>query len=96
MAALALAGGDHVIASDAGNDLYAQYVVYKDAKPWKVVLINTEYYSGNGIRTTSTFRLSGVSSSRVKALRMTAASSLVTTSPSASDASSSGPTIGGT
>jgi hypothetical protein len=94
MAALALAGGDYVIASDAGDNSYAQYVVYKDAKPWKVVLINTNYYSGNGTRTTSSFTLSGLSSKRVKALRMTAASSVVTTSRDSTD-TSSGPTIGG-
>ena len=94
MAALALAGGDHIIATDAGNDSYAQYVVYKNAKPWKAVLINTEYYSGNGTRSTSSFTLSGLSSQKIKALRMTAASSVVTTRWNAPD-SSSGPTIVG-
>lgn len=95
MAALALAGGDQVIASDAGNDSYAQYVVYKDNKPWKAVLINTEFYSGNGTRTTSSFTLSGLSpTDGIRALRMTAASSLVTTSRNATNRSF-GPTIGG-
>ncbi|KAG7285774.1 hypothetical protein NEMBOFW57_008068 [Staphylotrichum longicolle] len=94
MATLALAGGDHVIATDAGNDSYAQYVVYKDGRPWKAVLINTEYYSGSGTRSSCSFTLSGLSSQNVKALRMTAASSVVTTSRDATD-TSLGPTIGG-
>jgi hypothetical protein len=94
MAALALGRGDHIIAGDAGNDAYAQYVVYQNGKPSKAVLINTEYYSGNGTRAAASFTLSGLSSHTVKALRMTAASSLVTTSRDAIG-TSSGPTIGG-
>ncbi len=94
MATLALAGGNHVIASDAGNDSYAQYIIYKNNKPWKAVLINTEYYSGNGTRTTSRFTLSGLSSKKIKGLRMTASSSVVTTSLDAAS-TSFGPTIGG-
>ncbi|KAK4861052.1 hypothetical protein LT330_003968 [Penicillium expansum] len=38
-AALAIEGGDYISASDDGNDSYAQYVVYKKGKPFKVILI---------------------------------------------------------
>ncbi|KAF4338066.1 glycoside hydrolase superfamily [Fusarium beomiforme] len=42
--ALAVAGGDSIIASDDGTDPYAQYIIYIRGKAFKVVLINTDYY----------------------------------------------------
>lgn len=81
MAALALAGGDQITAIDAGNSSYAQYVIYKNGEPIKAVLINTDYYSGNGTRPSSTFTLTDLVGSTVKAIRMTASSSDVTTEP---------------
>ncbi|KAH7161780.1 hypothetical protein EDB81DRAFT_854074 [Dactylonectria macrodidyma] len=76
--ALATSGGDYILASDNGADPYAQYVIYKGKKPIKVVLINTDYYSGNGTRSATAFTLKGLRSGRVKALRMTGPSSETT------------------
>ncbi|KAL2681419.1 hypothetical protein Neosp_009030 [[Neocosmospora] mangrovei] len=75
MAVKAVAGGDHIYASDPGNTRYAQYVIYKDDAPSKVILINTDYYSGSGTRSTSTFTLTGLNVSSVKTTLMTAESS---------------------
>ncbi|KAI8714924.1 Glyco-hydro-79C domain-containing protein [Fusarium sp. LHS14.1] len=75
MAVKAVAGGDHIYASDAGNTRYAQYVIYKDDAPSKVILINTDYYSGSGTRSTSTFTLTGLKVSSVKTTLMKAESS---------------------
>ncbi|GAW14074.1 hypothetical protein ANO14919_034660 [Xylariales sp. No.14919] len=86
--ALAVAGGERIVSSDSGNGTYAQYVVYKRNLPHKVVLINTDYFSGNGERTATVFRLTGLPHSTLKALRMTAVSSEVAVEDSL-------PTIGG-
>lgn len=74
---LAISGGDKIIASDSGNDSYAQYVIYQEGAAHKIVLINTDYYSGDGQREVTTFALRGFESSSVKVLRMTAPSSEV-------------------
>ncbi|KAI1859136.1 hypothetical protein JX265_010613 [Neoarthrinium moseri] len=93
-AALALSGGDHIIASDNGTDSYAQYIIYKDGSPFKAVLVNTDYYSGTGDRNQTTFTLTGLSCSKtVKTLRMTAPSSDYTTTADTSVAQQL--TIGG-
>lgn len=94
MSALALQHGDAIVAGDAGTTSFAQYVVYAKGTPIKVVLINTDHYSGNGTRATEKFTLTGVKSQALKALRFTASSSEVTTGPG--DASKGPhPTIGG-
>nr|XP_036575118.1 glycoside hydrolase family 79 protein [Colletotrichum truncatum]KAF6781639.1 glycoside hydrolase family 79 protein [Colletotrichum truncatum] len=85
MAALALNGGHSIIASDDGNDAYAQYVIFRDGAPHKVLLINTDYYSGEGERNITTFNLTGVTAAEVKALRMTASTSEYTTNLKNSD-----------
>lgn len=95
MAGLALADGDHVTASDAGTDSYAQYVIYRKGKPFKVVLINTDYYSGRGERTSATFKLTGLTKQmKLKAIRMSAPSSEVYTSRAQTKPALE-PTIGG-
>ncbi|KAH9892094.1 hypothetical protein F4778DRAFT_750800 [Xylariomycetidae sp. FL2044] len=77
-AALATAGADHIVAGDPGTDAYAQYVVYRGGAPSRVVLVNTEYFSGDGERGATTYTLAGIASaSVVRVLRMTAASSEV-------------------
>ncbi|KAI8718176.1 Glyco-hydro-79C domain-containing protein [Fusarium sp. LHS14.1] len=35
--ALAAAGGDHIMASDDGTDPYAQYIIYRQGRPFKLV-----------------------------------------------------------
>jgi hypothetical protein len=95
MAGLALADGDHVTASDAGTDSYAQYVIYRKGKPFKVVLINTDYYSGHGERTSASFKLTGLTKqTKLKAIRMSAPSSEVYTSRTQTKPALE-PTIGG-
>ncbi|KAJ5374238.1 hypothetical protein N7517_006244 [Penicillium concentricum] len=74
-AALAVEGGDSISASDDGTDSYAQYVVYKKGKPIKVILVNTDYYSGSGSRPTTKFTMTGLKNGHVEALRMTGPSS---------------------
>ncbi|KAI9162699.1 hypothetical protein HJFPF1_04290 [Paramyrothecium foliicola] len=94
MAALALDNGDQVVASDEGTDSCAQYIIYRKRKPCKVLLIYTDYYSGQGERTKITFTLTGLSSPKTKGLRMTAPSSEVTAT-SAKNNKAQAVTIGG-
>ncbi|KAK7187721.1 hypothetical protein DPSP01_004558 [Paraphaeosphaeria sporulosa] len=95
VSALALAGGDKIVAGDKGTARYAQYIVYARNKPIKLVLLNTDYYSGNGTRSSTTFNLSGlIGLKKAKALRFAAASSALTTEPGDTTATSH-PTIGG-
>ncbi|KAH6672089.1 hypothetical protein B0J14DRAFT_618426 [Halenospora varia] len=75
LAVLAVAGGDQILESDTGNTSYAQYVIYKKGKPVKAVLINTDYFSGNGTRTASSFTMTGLRDGTVRAIRMTGSSS---------------------
>lgn len=80
MSVLALDGGDHGVASDAGNDSYAQQDIYKEGAPVKALLTNTSYDSGNGERDNINFTLTGLAGKKkVKAMRMTAPSSEGTT-----------------
>ncbi|KAF5660910.1 hypothetical protein FDENT_13618, partial [Fusarium denticulatum] len=92
--ALAVAGGDSIVASDDGPDPYAQCILYKNGKAFKVVLISTDYYSGDGTRSETKFTLTGLKSNSVKALRMTGPSS-ETTVPVTQTKSSLQPSIGG-
>ncbi|KAM0340126.1 hypothetical protein ACHAPU_010618 [Fusarium lateritium] len=80
MAALAVNGRDQIVALDEGGDSYTQYVIYKGGKPTKVLLINTDYYSGIGRRSSKGFTLASLSGSKLKTIRMTAPSSETTTS----------------
>ncbi|KAM0269440.1 hypothetical protein ACHAQH_009729 [Verticillium albo-atrum] len=93
-AVLAVAGADHIVASDDGTDLFAQYVIYKDGKPEKVVLINTEYFSGEGERTATEFTVTNLTVDKARALRMTAPSSETLTTREQADAAAE-PQIGG-
>jgi hypothetical protein len=76
-AALTVAGADHIIASDSGTNSYAQYVIFKAGRPSRIVLINTDYYSGKGKRSRKMFTLTGLISTKVEAVRLTAPSSEV-------------------
>ena len=92
--ALAVSGGDYITAIDPGVDRYAQYVVYSRGVASKVVLINTDYFSGNGNRSSTSFVLTGLASSdHVKVTRLTAPSSESTAD--AGQPSASGITFGG-
>lgn len=60
ISALALVGGDAIVAGDNGTTSNAQYVIYAEGKPIKIVLLNTDYYSGNGTRSKTEFKLTGL------------------------------------
>lgn len=91
---LAVSDGDYITAIDAGNTRYAQYVVYNQDAPSKVVLINTDYFSGIGSRSSTSFVLSGVThSSTIRLIRFTAPSSEATAN--AGERSAPGAMIGG-
>ncbi|WAO88942.1 Glyco-hydro-79C domain-containing protein [Fusarium falciforme] len=92
--ALAAAGGDHIVASDDGTDPYAQYIIYREGRPLKLVFINTDYYPGSGSRSKTTFTAIGLKNSNVKAVRMTAPSSETKIPLQQTDASLE-PSIGG-
>ncbi|RGP75985.1 hypothetical protein FSPOR_432 [Fusarium sporotrichioides] len=92
--ALAVAGGDHIVASDNGSDRYAQYIIYRNNKPYKIVFVNTDYYSGSGSRSTTTFTANGLKNGKAKALRMTGPSS-ETTIPLKQTSPGLEPSIGG-
>ena len=92
--ALAAAGGDHIVASDDGTDPYAQYIIYREGRPLKLVFINTDYYSGSGSRSKTTFTAIGLKNSNIEAVRMTAPSSETKIPLKQTDASLE-PSIGG-
>ena len=84
-----------MVALDEGSSRYAQYVVYNGDKQQRIILINTDYYSGIGTRSETTFTLNGVTTcGSAKGLRMTAPSS-ETTIPLDQTNASILPTIGG-
>ncbi|AEO59838.1 glycoside hydrolase family 79 protein [Thermothelomyces thermophilus ATCC 42464] len=79
-AAVALAAGASSIAAlDAGTDGYAAYVTFDAAgAPLRALLYNSDYYAGGGAepRSSQQFTLTGLRGDRVRAKRLTAASSL--------------------
>lgn len=77
VAAEVLAGQSYIAALDDGTTNYAGYVIYsKSKKPSKVVLINTDYFDGNGTRSSNEFTLTGLAGKTVSAKRLTAASAM--------------------
>ncbi|KAH8701534.1 hypothetical protein BGW36DRAFT_445075 [Talaromyces proteolyticus] len=90
---LALSGGESIIELDSGDTSYAQYVIYSSGKPTKAVLVNTDYFSGSGLRSNCTVTLNGLPNREVKAIRMTAPSSDTGTSLVQNGANE--PSIGG-
>ncbi|KAJ4159775.1 hypothetical protein NW765_013764 [Fusarium oxysporum] len=77
VAAQAMAGGSRIQALDGGSTNYAGYSIHgSNGKVKKLVLINTDFFNGNGTRSTQKFVLKNLSSKRVSAMRLTAKSSL--------------------
>lgn len=71
-----MANGKYLTAIDDGTTNYAAYAVYNSAgAPIKVLLYNSDFYSGASTRTSTSFTLTGLTSSSVRAKRLTAASS---------------------
>ncbi|KAL4931100.1 uncharacterized protein BDV17DRAFT_289095 [Aspergillus undulatus] len=79
MAVLALANGDSIIELDQGGSSYAAYVIYRRGEAAKVLLINTDYYDGTGKRPITKFTLDGLQGRFVEGVRLTAATSEITT-----------------
>lgn len=75
-AAVALmAGASHLTALDSGSTNYAAYATFgSKGLPLRVLLYNSDYYAGSGTRTTQSFTLTGLTSSTVRAKRLTAVS----------------------
>ncbi|KAJ5174584.1 uncharacterized protein N7482_000461 [Penicillium canariense] len=72
-AAMALANADRIAPLDSQDTPYAAYAIYKSGAPVRVLLYNSDYYvSSDGTRSSQTYKLSGISSSRVTAKRLTA------------------------
>lgn len=96
LSALALHDADHIVAADNGTDRHGRYVLFKNGRASKVVIVNTEYYSGAGERPMTDFSLERVASAShvgPRVLRVTAGSSDVTASDVG--ATLAGPTFGG-
>lgn len=70
-ATMALADADQIAPLDDQTTAYAGYAIYKSGVPVKVLLYNSDYYT-SGTRPSQTFTLTGLSSSRVTAKRLTA------------------------
>ncbi|KAK3385390.1 hypothetical protein B0H63DRAFT_182187 [Podospora didyma] len=76
-AAVALmAGARYLTALDTGTTNYAAYAAFDaSGSPIRVLLYNSDYFSGSGSRTSQPFTLTGLPSGTVKGKRLTAASS---------------------
>ena len=77
-AAVALmAGASHLTALDTGSSNYAAYATFDPSgNPLRVLLYNSDYYSGSGSRGSTSFTLTGLTATSVKAKRLTAPSAL--------------------
>lgn len=74
-----LAGGSHLTALDTGTTNYAGYATFDSSgNPLRVLLYNSDYFDGTGTRSSTSFVLSGLGTSKtsVRAKRLTAASAL--------------------
>lgn len=74
-AALALSGASRITQLDTGDTPYAAYAIYKsDNNPVRVLLYNSDYYTG-GTRGSANFTLTGIpgssGSTTVSAVRLT-------------------------
>ncbi|KIM92707.1 glycoside hydrolase family 79 protein [Oidiodendron maius Zn] len=77
VATAAMSGGAYISALDDGTSNYGGYVVYDASRrPVKIVLINSDYYTGNVSRPSSDFVLTGLEGKEVIARRFTAESAL--------------------
>lgn len=70
---MALAQADRIAPLDNMSSNYGGYAIYKDNKPIRALLLNSDYYE-TGTRAKQTYTLTGLSSSAVTAKRMTGAS----------------------
>lgn len=73
-ATLALADASQVAQIDDRTTNYGAYAIYSGTTVKKVLLYNSDYFSGTGNRSVQTFTLNGLSGTQVTAKRLTAAS----------------------
>ncbi|PSS15258.1 glycoside hydrolase family 79 protein [Amorphotheca resinae ATCC 22711] len=74
-ATAAMAGGSSIATLDDGSTNYGGYVIFDAAgRPLRVLLYNSDYFSGTGTRGNEIFVLEGLGSRQVRAKRLTAES----------------------
>ena len=72
-----MAGASYILGLDEGTSNYAGYAVYgSDQTMTRIMLINTDYYSGNTTRPSEMFVVNGLKGITVTARRFTAPSAL--------------------
>lgn len=72
-----LASGAHLTALDDGSTNYGGYATFDSSgSPLRVLLYNSDYFNGTGTRSSTSFVLTGLTATSVKAKRLTAASAL--------------------
>lgn len=72
-ATLTLAGSSQIAPLDSGTTNYAGYAIFSGNTVTKVLLYNSDYYTGSGTRSTQIYVVSGLSGNSVTAIRLTAA-----------------------
>jgi hypothetical protein len=72
-----LAGAGYLTALDSGLTAYAGYAAFDcNRAPLRILLYNSDFYVGNGTRTSQSFILTGLQGASVMAKRLTAGSAL--------------------
>lgn len=72
-----LAKASFITALDDGTTNYAAYASFgSDGAPLRVLLYNSDYFSGTGTRSSQSFEVRGLTGSSLKAKRLTAESSM--------------------
>jgi hypothetical protein len=74
-ATAAMAGGSSIVSLDEGSTNYGGYTVFgSDGTPMRVLLLNSDFYGGDGSRGSQTFVLSGLAGAKSRAKRLSAPS----------------------
>ncbi|KAH8764549.1 glycoside hydrolase family 79 protein [Hyaloscypha sp. PMI_1271] len=74
-ATAAMAGGSSIASLDEGSTNYGGYTVFgSDGTPMRVLLLNSDFYGGDGSRGSQTFVLSGLAGAKSRAKRLSAPS----------------------
>jgi hypothetical protein len=73
-----MAGATHLAALDTGSGAYGAYAAFgSDGAPMRLLLYNSDYFSGSGARSSQSFVLKGLQvSGAAKAKRLTAPSAM--------------------
>lgn len=58
---------------DNGKTPYAVYAIYRSGRPIRILLYNSDYYTGQGSRPNYTFSLSGLPAQAVRVTKLQAA-----------------------